>query len=267
MKLITIFPNIDPFPKQEKKGIEAKKAIKGEIIEVKDLKHLSEIISKHAWSPSIFNNTRKKVNFISTDYITLDIDDNMALEEANSILKYLRWSYLIATTTNHQLNKNGVTCDRFRIVIPTEEIITKVDDFYLNWDNLTKYFPADPTCRDISRFYFGCYSGKIHENREYILERNKEKKTIKTKTKKITNQLGKLSFRTITFLESKGEAKNWHIEFLFAVRDLKAQGYNYSQSEQILSKITGHLDEKHDYPQLKYVYEDTSIEFEYRKVY
>ena len=49
--------------------------------------------------------------------IVLDIDDGVPLSTARELLK--DYKALFYTTKNHQQEKNGVVCDRFRIVLPT----------------------------------------------------------------------------------------------------------------------------------------------------
>lgn len=264
---ITIFPKVKTFPSQENKAIESKKAIETEIVEAEDLNQLAELISTYAWSPAIFCGTRKRVNFESIELITLDIDGGMTLQEASEKLKYLRCSYILATTIGHQLNKNGVVCDRFRIVVPLDENITSIEEYNLNWNSFSRHFTVDESCKDVSRFYFGCCKGIINHNRAYRVIRIGQTNNIKPELEVKTEEdpLGRLSSRTINFLESNGKVTNWHIEYLFACRDMKAQGYTIYEAERILTNITGYLDDKHDLTQLKYVYEDVNIKFEYRR--
>lgn len=263
---ITIFPKVNPFPTQDQKIVEAKFAIIGKTTEINGLEDLPNYLTKYAWSPAIFNGPRKASNFNEIYFLAYDIDDGLSILEAESILKYLRWSYIIAKTISHQKEKNGITCDRYRIILPLEYPINNINDYKYNWDRFAKYFNVDCSCRDISRFYFGCYDNIVCKLRDIIILKSPVLGKKIKKTAMSTKITGKLSTRTELFLKSGGKVSSWHTEFLFATRDIKAQGYTYDQAEQILSKITGHLDEVHDLAQIKYIYDDNSVEFEYRSI-
>lgn len=263
---ITIFSNVIPFPSQKDKHYVAKLATFGEVIEVNSFRELNNYITKYAWSPAIFDGKRKSNNFKEIQLLTYDIDEGLSLDEAEIVLDYLRCSYIIAKTVNHQKEKNGIICDRYRIILPLEIPIINTNDYAHNWNRFAKYFKVDESCKDISRFYFGCYDSVIKENNSIRVISSKfiRKETIQTKPIDI-NKKGKLSNRTLKFLDSNGEIPNWHIEFLFSARDLRAQGYTLNEAESILGMITGYLDDKHDLVQLNYVYKDDSVKFEYRE--
>ena len=73
--------------------------------------------------------------------LILDIDDGMSIEEVQTILEHHR--YLIYTTKSHQKEKKGVICDRFRLIIPAENI-PKDEDVYFTMLRLLRYkFKSD----------------------------------------------------------------------------------------------------------------------------
>ena len=49
------------------------------------------------------------------DLLILDIDDGLSITEAKEIFK--KCKYLISTTKSHQVEKKGLKCDRFRIIL------------------------------------------------------------------------------------------------------------------------------------------------------
>ena len=68
---------------------------------------------------------RKKEYVIpGQNLIAFDIDEGMTVQQAQQILS--PYIYIIYTTKSHQKDKNGIICDRFRIIIPTKTI------FYVN---------------------------------------------------------------------------------------------------------------------------------------
>lgn len=118
--------------------------------------NLIHIISETAWSPGIFrNNKRNKENFLYADFIALDVDNNLSLEEAKNRLKASGFRAHLFTSRNHNKNKGGVICDRFRIVFPLEERIDNCGDFAATWKFLHALFPeSDPQAKDCSRFFY-----------------------------------------------------------------------------------------------------------------
>lgn len=76
-------------------------------------------------------------------------------------------------------------------------------------------------------------------------------------------EYGRLSRRALRFLECGAPRGEWHREFIFTVKDMKAQNYSIEEAEAMLEQIEGHLDEK-DIKQLRYGYEDDSFEMSFR---
>jgi len=52
--------------------------------------------------------------------LILDVDDGLTIAEAKDMFK--EYKYLIATTKSHQVEKKGLKCDRFRVIIPSLNI-------------------------------------------------------------------------------------------------------------------------------------------------
>lgn len=68
---------------------------------------------------------RKKEYVIpGQNMLGLDIDEGMTISEAQEALSM--YQYILYTTKSHQKEKNGIVCDRFRIIIPTKTT------FYVN---------------------------------------------------------------------------------------------------------------------------------------
>jgi len=98
---------------------------------------------------------------------------------------FANYKCLIATTKSHQKDKNGLTCDRFRIVFITDRTIKLESEMYSRfmanvYDSLG--VPADESCKDSSRMYYGAkgeywYSDgeKLFEISDLIPETTKEK--------------------------------------------------------------------------------------------
>ncbi len=54
-----------------------------------------------------------------------DIDDGLSMKEAKEILD--GFQVLMVTTKSHQIEKNGIVCDRYRLIFPTLNGIDKIE--------------------------------------------------------------------------------------------------------------------------------------------
>ncbi len=112
------------------------------------------------------DNYEKKQNLV-----IIDIDDGMKLETAK--IMFSNYKCFMATTKSHQKDKHGLVCDRFRIIFITDRTI-KLDSetygrFMANvYDSLG--VPADQSCKDSSRFYYGAEGEYWYSEGEKLLE-------------------------------------------------------------------------------------------------
>ena len=106
----------------------------------------------------------------------IDEDSDLTLEDAKKLFSSM--TYLIATTRSHQKPKKVknemVTCDRFRIILPT--IATFHLDYktysetYMNVINSLGIQEADKKCRNASRWYYGNPDGEFWYNEGSLLD-------------------------------------------------------------------------------------------------
>ncbi len=92
--------------------------------------------------------------------IVLDFDDGFTREE---FAKRSSFAYATGTTKSHNKDKNGLTCERFRVIIPTE---TAVDLEQVGFSRLMKeifmeYPEADTSCKDTARAYSGYVNTEV----------------------------------------------------------------------------------------------------------
>jgi len=152
---ISIFPKAVALPSsKEEKTKEAwytSKPHKAEIVEVRTHDDLIDILCNYAWSPSIFQDYRNQNGFISTDFMVLDIDDGMTIEESEAMVHKLDIACLCLPSTSHTDDTH-----RFRLIFPLGKTITTKAVFESTMRKLAEYFPADPACvGDTARFFFG----------------------------------------------------------------------------------------------------------------
>jgi hypothetical protein len=162
---ISIFPQVKPLPSKEEKPKEAKKTgiIKDkktgeiikeylpEIVEIETEEDLLRVLSSYAWSPNVFKGARSQDNFKSTDFVVLDIDDGMTIEQAESIIETSGFTCLCMPSTSHTKEHH-----KFRLVFPLSRTINDKDTYSATMSDLVEVFTcADPKCvHDYARFYF-----------------------------------------------------------------------------------------------------------------
>jgi len=88
--------------------------------------------------------------------IAFDIDSGMTIKEAEELLG--QYIYMIYTTRNHQKDKGGVICDRFRIIMPTKTMFyvdnEQHKEMMLNIATLLNLPSIDVSTRNIDRLWF-----------------------------------------------------------------------------------------------------------------
>lgn len=120
---------------------------------------LSKIVhAGYAFCPQINNNWKKASNFLCSDYLAVDIDEGIPIEnmmEHDFVKQYCSFIY---TTVNHTEEDH-----RFRIVFELEETITDPNIMKHAMSGLLKKFGGDPSCKDPTRMFFGSKGCKLHQ--------------------------------------------------------------------------------------------------------
>lgn len=155
MKL-SIFPEVtSPLPKsKDEKKEQAKFASRPylpEVAEVANEDDLLEIVTSFAWSPFVFKKARLQEDFVSTDFLVLDIDSGLTIEEAEKRVEEANMTCLCVPSTSHSTEAH-----RFRLIFPLSRTITKIEEFLASMSDLYESFSeADPSCvTDSARYYF-----------------------------------------------------------------------------------------------------------------
>ncbi len=266
--LISIFPEVKALPSKSEKGKEARFASKPHhpmTVDIKSEDDLISAITENAWSPNIYNGYRLQANFIQTDFMTLDIDDGMTIEESESIVEGLGIASLCLPSTSHTEEAH-----RFRLVFPLAKTITDDGEFEATMKYLAEIFPADPSCvNDKSRFYFGCRldAGYWSEG-ALLVPRHSAKKpsvmsTIVSSTKTMVSVGEELEEHVLALYGSKqdeipeqvsyflenahtGLTGEWHNaanSFLFT---LGLQGIDFDKIEEVFTAVSPEDLDQHD---------------------
>lgn len=198
--------------------------------EVKSIGELAELILKQPYSLGTFKDDhRTKDNFIQTKAIGLDFDSGVTLWEATELFK--DYMHIIAPSRNHQVEKNGIVEDRFRVILFLSSPITDNETFEATWYSLATKFPKlDKACKDSSRFFYP--SKYIHSSSrdgnkvDPVAPKPKIEPVEKTVEINVDLTKGELGRRTLNFL-LKGSTKGQrHNDLYAAARDAHQQGYS-----------------------------------------
>lgn len=184
MKL-SIFPKCLPLPKGKDEKREAAKFASRpylpEVVEIENDEQLIEIVTSFAYSPFIFKKARLQEDFLSTDFLVLDIDSGLTIQEAEKRIEEANMTCLAVPSTSHTPENH-----RFRLILPLSRTITKIEEFITSMQDLSEAFPeADPSClTDSARYYF---SGTLDDGFWYegnLLEPTKPKEEVKSKVER-----------------------------------------------------------------------------------
>jgi hypothetical protein len=154
MKL-SIFPECKPLPKSKDEKKDAAKFASRpylpEVVEIENDEQLLEIVTSFAYSPFVFKKARLQDDFLSTDFLVIDIDSGMTIEESEAKVEQLGLTCLCVATTSYTPEAH-----RFRLIFPTSRTISKLDEFVASMQKLVEHFPsADLSCvTDSARYYF-----------------------------------------------------------------------------------------------------------------
>lgn len=175
------------------------------------LDSIAELIARFCWSPIIWmHGIRKSENFMLSQLVALDFDSpEYSIKQA--INDWCDTVHIIGTTHNHLLEKNGVTCERFRIVSVWDSPITnpfcyKPSMTKLLRENRAEH--ADKKCADLARFFFPCRSIVSVQSNGYLVQ------SVKDPPQKKVRKLQKLAGMPASALKylmqkSPGGERNW----------------------------------------------------------
>ena len=132
----------------------------------------SVLVSKGNYSPFQYdNNYRKEINsnLDKCNCIMLDFDDGMSIDEAK--LLFNQYKNIIATTKSHQKEKNGIVCDRFRLILPTNRVFENIsiDEYKMMMQILINRYGSDNATKDIARFYYAYEYSEVEINENGFL--------------------------------------------------------------------------------------------------
>lgn len=196
---------------------------------VENLYELGQTIMQTNWSCGVFKEEHRNIdNFEYSDFMALDIDEGVSIEEASRRLK--DYSHIIAPSKSHKIEKNGSIADRFRIVMVLDKRIDNKDDYYTTYQDLLELFPeADRACKDPSRMYYPSkevYQVAVNKQRFKVTEY--EAPQAETEAF-VVEKKGQLSRPTLDLLQFGAPQGTRHGRLFKAAKD--ALENNYTQEE------------------------------------
>ncbi len=89
-----------------------------------------------------------------SELIILDYDAGVTLVDAVDMFR--QYIGIVATTRSHQKEKNGVVCDRFRVILPTlRPVKLEAVEFSKMMKEVIHNYGTDKACSNMSRMYYG----------------------------------------------------------------------------------------------------------------
>lgn len=96
-------------------------------------------------------------NMDALSLIGFDVDNGSTFDETYDRLAQMGMCFAAHTTFSHQQNKNGVVCDRFRVLIP---LLTPMIADQKKWEHVYRTIgdaiglPFDPSCVNVNRLFY-----------------------------------------------------------------------------------------------------------------
>lgn len=124
--------------------------------DLKDSEALKVVLKSRNYSTNTWSGTCHANHYTGMTGLTFDYDGGMTLE--NALTTYAPYYYVIHTSTNHMVDKDGIVAERFRVILPLAP-----DNLHYAapeacravYNNaLETYQGADPQCKDPARKYF-----------------------------------------------------------------------------------------------------------------
>ena len=200
---------------------------------------IREQVSRFTWSPIIYKeNTRKQANFLKSVIIALDFDDGeMTLAQAVDNY-FCDVRHIIGTTRSHQLEKNGIICDRFRVILQLEKPITTAREYRWQMKCAVKRYPIDPQATDAARLFYPCNEivsvsdGELWEVHD--VPSTFENYEHKDKELAVYKDLKKIPYQVECTIYSHVPKLGTRNNFIFALfSDLQKLGVSYEKSLEL----------------------------------
>lgn len=203
-------------------------------ISVSNVDELCHKITTNTWSPSLYTGNRRVIaNFVSTKLLALDIDGGCTIAEAQSRLFGFR--YVIAPTRSHLKEKNGIVCERYRVILFLSELITDQTTYAATWNSAFQLLPKiDVACKDVARQYFSSlYIHTVQDGELFPVSKGLPPKAP-------TRALPPGKYPIPPFVDNfmKNGSDNWNHNLFKVAKMLQESGYELEETLDLLSTMS-----------------------------
>lgn len=231
-------------------------------VRVATVDSLASIVKTNTWSPIVFkDNKRRSENFMAAEVVGLDIDSGMSLEAA--LQAFQGYKHIIGTTRNHRKEKNGVTADRFRVILFPEEPMYNPEYYDFTWKTLKSQYPIDIQTKDRARIFYPCHEIVSVNATGLMLPVTYEDPNVRVVNRSSASSSKNkktLPAWVVDALQNPPENGNWHNTFIKVWKAFKAANYSQEEAINFSSKFIS-LDQK-DLQQIDYAYGNFRFEME-----
>lgn len=211
----------------------------------------AELITKEAWSPPLYNDSKRRAvaNFVEAYYVGIDVDSGTTLAEAIEACEGR--AAIIGTTKSHQKKKKDEpACDRFRIICRLAEAVVTPADYKATLLSIVNELGVnlDGQAADAARWFIPCVDvvfDQLASGRPFEIAHGQPAADVvaarRPAAPATANVHGSLSRTTLQFLSmykvnaSLGAPDGWHLSFIKAAMDMKEQGYTEDESAELLA--------------------------------
>lgn len=242
----------------------------------------AELITKEAWSPPLYNDSKRRAvaNFVEAYYVGIDVDSGTTLAEAIEACEGR--AAIIGTTKSHQKKKKDEpACDRFRIICRLAKAVVTPADYKATLLSIVNELGVnlDSQAADAARWFIPCVDvvfDQLATGRPFEITHGQPAADVVATRRSAVQpasgaERGRLSRDTLTFLSmykvdaNAGAPEGWHRSFIKAAMDMKEQGYTEDEAASLLvtASPAGALDSE-DIVQLADVFANRGGALEFR---
>ncbi|RPH96560.1 hypothetical protein EHM69_00985 [candidate division KSB1 bacterium] len=114
------------------------------------------IFTTKNYSTNVWGGNRHSDNYIGMTGVALDFDGGFTIDEAKAV--FGSYNYILHTSTSHNVDKDGMTAERFRVILPFApgdlRFTTAAECKKVYLKLLSLYPQMDPACTDAGRQFF-----------------------------------------------------------------------------------------------------------------
>lgn len=205
---------------------------------------IADVIKHRMWSPIVWHGgNRAASNFHFAKYIALDFDSEISLNDAHQMFHELR--HIIGTTKSHGIEKNGITSDRFRVILMLDQVIFDGKYFAYLCKRLARHYGSDLAACDAGRLFFACkdiisiVEGASIIAQDYAEDYAIECERYRHKDKEIAayKDLKKIPYQIECTIYSHVPKPGTRNNFIFAIAsDLQKLGVSYEKCLELFEK-------------------------------